>query len=428
MALAVCLHQHGHPDTARVYHHIRESTPDYSYVLVNLGVLALKTGDIQTARGYLETYIEEVGGIFGDQTPTDRLAIQRGSPCRPNAQGKIDCVNALNNLAALELTDNKNSSAATFYLSRAIEIGDDYMLVDAYANLGGHLSKTGDHEGASDAFIRGVWVNLKAGNMDAVAGLLVRRAFLVPTVASSLEETEKSRIGFTKMINDITKLATSGGSSWLGSDESDLFRVSRDISTIEQIRQLPKLEGVLDSWTSNVQVPHFYVHYYGWHDLPLNIAVADMFSLLCPPSLFEVANHLVSGENNAISSSNGQKKRVGFVSSLIGGDEPHGLLVLDIIRSLKGTGLFEFYVVSAGSKPLSQEFYEHSNGVYSIGFDEFQARAVLKSLELDCLIYLESMNEAMVHLLGYQRYAREQILVMGSPVTSGMPTFDYFVR
>ena len=86
------------------------------------------------------------------------------------------------------------------------------------------------------------------------------------------------------------------------------------------------------------QVPHFYVHYYGWNDLPLNKAVADMFSIQCPPSLFEIADHLVSADTDAISSSNGQKKRVGFISSLIGGDEPHGLLVLDIIGLQKAQG------------------------------------------------------------------------------------------
>ena len=101
---------------------------------------------------------------------------------------------------------------------------------------------------------------------------------------------------------------------------------------------------MLHNPTNNVQLPHFYVHYYGWHDLTLNRAVADMFALLCPPSLFEMAGHL--GQSNSASTSNSstskeQKKRVGFVSSLIGGDEPHGLLVLDIMRSLKN--LFDFF-------------------------------------------------------------------------------------
>ncbi|KAL9186029.1 hypothetical protein ACHAXT_005267 [Thalassiosira profunda] len=426
--LGVCLHKNNHPSAADIYHHIRSSTPDYAYVLVNQGVLALKGGDIKTGRAYLLKYLEEVGGVYGEGEPTDREAKERGPPCRTNAPNSVNCANALNNsLGALEITDGKNAPAATFYLNRAIEIGDDASLTHAYANLGGHLGKLGDHDGASEAFIRSFWVNLRQGNIDAAVGSLVRRAFLVPTVAASLEETETTRIGFMQRIDDIRELAVHGGSSWVD-DASDLFLVSRGLSDSEEIKTIPPLRGTLTDWTSNIQLPPFYVHYYGWHDLPLNEAVSDMFTLLCPDSLFEVAPHLLEDERQlAISPANNgkKKKRVGFVSGLIGGDEPHGLLVLDILRSLKD--LFDFYVVSVGSAPLSDEFLLHAKEVYSVGYNEIEARNVLKSLELDCLVYGESMNAATVHFLGYQRFADVQILVQGSPVTSGVPAFDYFV-
>lgn len=421
MKLATCLHiNHHHPAAADLYHHIRSAAPDDSYVLVNLGTLSLKSGDIENARHYLEQYLLEVGGPYGEGSLVDRHALARGPPCTPDAPLKVDCVNALNNLAAVELTDGKNSSLVTYYLSRAIEIGDENMLAHAYANLGSHLAKVGDHEGAADAFIRGFWTNLRQGLSSAAAGLIVRRAFLVPTVASSLEETEKTRIGFIRRIDGVRELARKGGSSIID-DESDLFRVAHGISTIQEIRNVPILSGVLNDWTNNVQLPPFYVHYYGWHDLPLNMAVADMFTMLCPELLFEIAGHLSTPSPEC----NVKKKRVGFVSSLIGGDEPHGLLVLDILKSLKY--LFDFYVVSIGSKPLSEEFLNHATGVYVVGYDEVKAREVLKSLELDCLVYAESMNSPIVYFLGYQRFARVQILVQGSPVTSGIPTFDYFV-
>ena len=70
---------------------------------------------------------------------------------------------------------------------------------------------------------------------------------------------------------------------------------------------------------------------------------------------------------------------------------------------------------------------QHAAGVFYVGFNELEAGKVLKSLELDCLVYAESMNDPIVHFLGYQRFAQVQILVMGSPVISGVPTFDYFV-
>ncbi|KAL3758952.1 hypothetical protein ACHAWU_003023 [Discostella pseudostelligera] len=420
MQLATCLHINHHPSAVELYHHIRKTRPDDSYVLVNLGSLSLKSGDIENARQYYLQYLREVGGPHGEGDMIDRHALAIGPPCRTDAPLKIDCVNALNNLGALELTDGKNASLVTYYLTRAIEIGDDEMLVHAYANLGSHLAKIGDHEGAANAFIRGFWTNIRQGLLHAAAGLLVRRAFLVPIVASSLEETEKSRVGFIRRIHDVQDIAVRGGSSW-ANDDSDLFRVSHGISTMEDIRRVPVISAVLDDWTINVQLPPFYVHYYGWHDLPLNTAVATLFTHLCPDSLFEIAGHLTTPQP----AFNSQKKRVGFISSLMGGDEPHGLLVLDIMRSLKN--LFDFYVVSIGSKPLSEEFVHHASGVFAVGYDEVSAKNVLKSLELDCLVYAESMNSPIVYFLGYQRFAHIQILVQGSPVTSGIPTFDYFV-
>lgn len=149
-----------------------------------------------------------------------------------------------------------------------------------------------------------------------------------------------------------------------------------------------------------------------------------MFTELCPPELFEVSPHLMTSNNKTTNT----KKKVGFISSLIGDDEPHGLLVLDVIRSLSSTNYFDFFVISNGPKAPSSEFYRVTNGnVYATGFDDYKARELLKSLELDCLVYLEAMNDAMMYFLGYQRFAKVQILAMGSPVTSGLPTFDYFV-
>jgi predicted O-linked N-acetylglucosamine transferase (SPINDLY family) len=162
----------------------------------------------------------------------------------------------------------------------------------------------------------------------------------------------------------------------------------------------------------------------GYYDLPIQQQVFAMFTELCPPNLFEVAPHLLNPNTKLPS----PKKKVGFISSLIGDDEPHGLLVLDVIRSLSKTSYFEFFIISNGPKAPSEVFYNVTNGnVFTMGFDDNVTRDLLKSLELDCLVYLEAMNDAIMYFLGYQRFANVQILAMGSPVTSGVETFDYFV-
>ncbi|KAL3787058.1 hypothetical protein HJC23_011742 [Cyclotella cryptica] len=430
MRLAVCLHTNGNSAAFEVYQHILETRPDFAYTHVNLGAWYSTAGKPRAAIEHLEQYFHKVGGIYGDQPAIDTDAVRDGNPCRAESPNKRDCVNALNNLASVHFSEGKNSSAPLIYLTRAIEIGDEYMLTNVYANLGGHLSKiTGNEDEAADAYIKGFWISLEQGDLDSAIGLLARRALLVPTVASSIENVEKDRIKFKSRVRDITELAQLGGSKWID-DVGDLFRLGSGVSTINGIRQIPRLSGKLRSWTTGVQTPHFFVHYKGYYDLPIQQAVSTMFTELCPSALFEVSSHLVTpnNESTATMEPSEEKRRVGFISSFIGDDEPHGLLVLDVIRSLSRTDIFDFFVISIGAKSPSSEFYRAAKGnVYTTGFDDSKARNLLKSLKLDCLVYLEAMNDATIYFLGYQRYAQVQILVMGSPVTSGVPTFDYFI-
>ena len=415
-------------DAMQLYQHIRAESPDKYYPLINMGVIHFKAGALDIARVHFESYLEAVGGVNGDGELLDRHARQLGrSPCNPGcnitATAKADCINALNNLGALELTQGRNVSSAVSYLERAVEIAgeEEALLIDVYSNLGSVHSKIGDVDRAADAFIRGFWANLRAGRLNAATGLLVRRAIIVPVVAESFDQIEKTRTSIDRRVDAVVRLAQRGGSSWTN-DASDLFRVEAGISLVQDIQELPGLTGMTD-WTTAVQLPAFHYHYLGLNDLPIQNKMAGMFGKLCSPSLFEIAPHLAHSSSRNVDKN--KKKRIGFVSSLIGGDEPHGLLFLDIIRSLGD--MFDFYVVSIGSKTLSEDFVRYSTEAYSIGYDDSRARSLLKSLELDCLVFGEMMNDPIAYFLGYQRYASVQILVQGSPVTSGVPTFDYFV-
>ena len=263
MHLAVCLHTSGDAAAAfEVYQHLLETSPDYAYTHVNLGAYYSTAGKPNKAIEQLEQYFDKVGGIYGDHTPIDAVSIQSGPPCRVESPDKQNCVNALNNLASVHLSEGKNSSATIHYLTRAVEIGEDHMLPNVYANLGSYFSKIGDDDAAASAFIKAFWINLKQNNLNSAAGVLVRRALIMPAVLSSMDETEQHRIQFQKRIRDVTELAKVGGSLWTN-DKSDLFRVQNGLSNPDDIRQIPMLSGALHRWTDGVQTPHFYVHYKG---------------------------------------------------------------------------------------------------------------------------------------------------------------------
>ena len=104
-----------------------------------------------------------------------------------------------------------------------------------------------------------------------------------------------------------------------------------------------------------------------------------------------------------------------------------GLLLIDVIRRLP-KNIFQVVAVGIGPKKPSQDFLDAVlENFHSVGYNDDLARRVLSNEELDCLVFVEMQNEAVVHFLGYQRFAPIQVLVMGAPVTSGNPSIDYFI-
>ncbi|KAL7499347.1 LOW QUALITY PROTEIN: hypothetical protein ACHAWT_008262 [Skeletonema menzelii] len=364
MNLATCIHAAKHYSVAlEIYSFIETSFPSHAYVHVNKAAAHLQLGEIGKARDSMRKYFDAVGGIDGSGIPTDTIAAQRGSPCSNVSSFKFDSVST--------------------YLHRAIEIGDEEMLSKVYANYGGHLSTIGEDDGAAEAFIKAFLINLKdRGDLEAATAALVRRALIIPKVAKSAEEAEQTRINFRARIRDVIKLATHGGTpSEMGSNLFNVISKANDIS-------IPKLANTLHDWTTGIQVPHFHYHYLGFHDNSLQKEVAKMFTLLCPNELHEISPHLTPNNQRQVR----PKKRVGIISSLIGGDEPHGLLVQNVVRDLHS--IFDFFVISVLNHPV-KSFTKLQTDMYSV--------------------------------LVTTRWRLLSMLVMGAPVTSGIETFDYFL-
>ena len=135
-----------------------------------------------------------------------------------------------------------------------------------------------------------------------------------------------------------------------------------------------------------LQTPHFYLHYQGGYDRPLQELVSSLHILLGPASLLSAtAGCNPAGREKA----ENRKKRIGFISSLFGSGEPHGLLLRNVISSLNKTN-YEIYVVSVGSvSPLDAVIYSKADEVIAVGYEWSVARRVLEELELDVLVFGE---------------------------------------
>lgn len=198
---------------------------------------------------------------------------------------------------------------------------------------------------------------------------------------------------------------------------------------------------------------HFHLQYYGFNDREVLERVASIFQRLSPLPLmveseslrFYQPPEIVSGDittkkakniatpehqngsHDHSSSPPREKIRIVFVSCLFGGNEPHGQLVLDVIKSLPSR-IFESVAVSVGLKLPLPNFIEAVNGkVFSVGRDKEKAREVISSQRPDCVVFVENINNGIMHFLAYERFAPVQILLMGAPITGGIPSIDYFL-
>jgi predicted O-linked N-acetylglucosamine transferase (SPINDLY family) len=122
-----------------------------------------------------------------------------------------------------------------------------------------------------------------------------------------------------------------------------------------------------------------------------------------------------------------RRKTIVFVSCLFSGSEPHGQLVLDVIKRLPKV-IFECAAVGIGSKTPGKNFLSAVNGkYYAAGHDRDKAAQLIMSLNPECIVYVENLNSPIIHFLAYERFAPIQILLMGGPLTAGIPSIDYFL-
>lgn len=194
-----------------------------------------------------------------------------------------------------------------------------------------------------------------------------------------------------------------------------------------------------------IQSPHFFLHYYGYHDRPLQEFVVAIYKKMRHPTLSSVFMTFMNGVYqfpslvtkgaapvipSSIANDNVDKRsklRIVFFSSHLGGNEPHGLLIIDVIRRLPSR-IFECIAIGVGTKAPSQEFIAAVNGNYfGVGTNDHRAVELLAQLAPDCLVFGEVMNEGMLYFLAQNRFAPIQVLLMGAPVTSGFTTIDYFI-
>lgn len=298
-------------------------------------------------------------------------AYRRAIVLRPNY------AQALCNLATT--LQDRAPDEAEQYARKALAIQPDYH--EAWVTLGKILHPQGHVNQAREAISRAL--SLRPNN-----GLLVYSALMLPTIMGTHEEVLASRRKFEINLEQL---------------------ISQRIVLTDPVTQLCGT--------------NFQLAYHAQNDRGLQQRVADFYSQACP-SLAYVAPHCEEPRQQGRS-----RKRIGFFSRFIARHSV-ALSYSRIIEKLAMDAACEVVLISSHDplKTSVQETYPDFRGSYlRITMNLEKGRQQIAALGLDILVYLDIGMDPFSYFLAYSRLARAQCVFDGHPVTTGIPTIDYYL-
>ncbi|MEE2760454.1 MAG: tetratricopeptide repeat protein [Pseudomonadota bacterium] len=182
----------------------------------------------------------------------------------------------------------------------------------------------------------------------------------------------------------------------------------------EAIARLENLELRLENPLGQVGMTNFLAVYHGLDDRPLQDAIAHFYARNCADLLYTAPHckkpHRPRG-----------KTKIGFASAHLG-SHTIGKLNRELINGLN-RDRFDVHVFSLGGSPESTL----AAPVYSLPTDLAGAREVIAEANLDILYYPDIGMDPMSYFLGFARLAPVQCVTWGHPVTTGLPTMDFYL-
>lgn len=209
------------------------------------------------------------------------------------------------------------------------------------------------------------------------------------------------------------------------SDEDIKSHRSRWEAGIEKLDRLVDLEsrdGIVEAVKATTSSTNFFLHYQGMNDLALQKRYGSLLHRVARAAYPDLAE---PPERRTLAP--GDRIRVGFLS-------PH--LYRHTIYKLFGRWItelngdqFETHAFHTGttSDQATSDLKEKSDFFYAdLGSNQAAIQAI-RSARLDILIYLDIGMHPSIQLLAALKLAPVQCMTWGHPVTSGLPTMDYFL-
>ncbi len=219
-------------------------------------------------------------------------------------------------------------------------------------------------------------------------------------------------------------------------------RATFEISILSLLQEVDPRQFSLVACSSDLDYIHFYIVYHGLNDRYIQELMASVYRLYIR-DLEYISPHLSiasadRGKSGSIVAAKKEREkegrrarrtRIGFLSKFFGIFEPHGLLLDGVMAALHRD---RFHVVGlpvlrTDGKPLAPTIAAACDEVYDVPLAHHDARHLVSSLQLDILVFADTLSEPITHFLAYSRLAYLQVGFWGNPVTSGSPCIDYFI-
>lgn len=292
-----------------------------------------------------------------------------------------DFVGALNNLGALHQSMGRNAKAAELYQA-AVDLAPSSASL--WLNLGNALKQQGRAAETIAAYDRAL-------DLSPNVGIELKQALVMAPIQDSAATIARDRAAFLAKLDDLAARADA---------HPDL---------------LPDPLGQLGETA-------FFTAYHGLDDRALLTRYVDCLIKLSP-SLTERLTDRAAWRRLPLN----QRLRVGFLSKFLR-NHTIGKLYAGVIKSLP-RDRFEVTLLRpiGPTDALEQEIVASVDRVVDLPETLPLARLRVASENLDLLFYPELGMDAYSWFLAFARLAPVQAVGWGHPVTSAMPSMDYFV-
>lgn len=383
---------------------------------INAGAVAVAGGDAMAALGYYKRALEldpesadacnNLGvalrtlGRFAEAEVALRQAIR----LRPNK------ASAYINLGVVLRSCGKVDQAAAAF-RKSIEI--DPNLAAAHNNLGNALKALRRYDDALVSLDRAIELN------PAYADAHFNRALAL----AARGDPEAAEAGLAAAI-DLRRdprflLADAGLLPVIPKSSEDIARWRDRFSS--RLHALSKTVARLPGPPLDTPVMNFYLAYHGANDRDVMTRLSDTIRRMCP-TLEWSAPHCAHGAKR----DDDAPLRVGIFSSYFS-DHAVAWTMRGLIGHLpkERFEVILFAVASSTGSVLPE--LRGATTVVDLPYAYSRARTAIAESECDILIYADIGMESLSYLLAHARLAPVQCALWGHPVTTGIPTVDYYL-